>query len=588
MTTMTFSRLLRLSSLRSPMAALGLAFGLSLSVLLAACGGGGGGDSAASAAGTSGSNGGAVTVGISASPTTATVGQLITLTWTSANASSCTASGAWSGTVATSGSQAVTAGAAGAAAYTITCGGVASTANVTINAAPAAPVVSVVLTPASVTPGQTAQLNWSATNASSCTAGGAWSGSRATSGTLAVSQSAAGTYTYTLSCTGSGGSASGSANLAVAPPTSSSGSNTATVVVDSGPAGINNSINVPFVSVTVCRPGTAVCQTIDHVLVDTGSYGLRLLGPLNSALALPAVATPSGAAAGECVKFADGYTWGSVQQADVKVGGETAPAISLQVIGDTSSNFTHVPSNCTSAGGNMGTVSTLGANGILGVGLFKQDCGNACVRANSTGSYYACANGSCTDSAMPLAQQVSNPVSFFASDNNGVLLTMPSVPTSGATTLTGTLIFGVNTQSNNAIASETIYRTDSSGNFSTRYKNTTYGSSFLDSGSNGLFFNDSSLRTCSQSTDFYCPTSVTNLSAVNTAADGSASGTVDFYIVGEQSLDNSISAASIGGTTGSSLSGAFDWGLPFFFGRRVFVVIENNTTGGATGPYWAY
>lgn len=501
--TMMTSRRPRLSSLRSPMAALGLAFGLSLSVLLAACGGGGGGDNAATTSNNSGASGGAVTVGISASPTTTTVGQSITLTWTSANASSCTASGAWSGTVATSGSQAVTAGAAGTASYVLTCGGVASTASVTVN--PAATV-----------------------------------------------------------------------------------NNTAAVVVDSGPAGLNNSINVPFVSVTVCRPGTSVCQTIDHVLVDTGSYGLRLLGPLNSALALPAVTTPSGAAAGECVKFADGYTWGSVQQADVKVGGETAPAISLQVIGDSASNFAHVPTTCTSAGGNMGTVATLGANGILGVGLFKQDCGNACVRSNSTGSYYACVNGSCTDSPMALASQVSNPVSAFATDNNGVLLTMPSVPTSGVTTLTGTLTFGVNTQSNNAIAGETVYRTDSSGNFSTRYKNATYGSSFIDSGSNGLFFSDSSLRSCAQNSDFYCPVSPASLSAVNTAADGSASGTVNFVIVGEEALDNSITAASIGGSTGSSLTGSFDWGLPFFFGRRVFVVIENNTTGGATGPYWAY
>jgi len=586
MKTMIFSSL-RLASLRSPMTALGLALGMSLSVLLAACGGGGGGN--ASTNGGNSASGGAATVGISATPTTTTVGQLITLNWTSTNASSCTASGAWSGAVATSGSQAVTAGAVGAASYTLTCGGVSSTANVTINAAPAAPVVSVVLTPASATPGQSSQLSWSATNATSCTAAGAWTGNQATSGTLAVSQSAVGTYTYTLNCSGTGGSASGSANLAVANPTGSGGNNTATVVVDSGPSGLDNSVNEPYVSVTVCRPGTTVCQTIDHVLVDTGSYGLRLLGPLNSALALPAVNTPSGAAAGECVKFADGYyTWGSVQQADVRIGGETAPAISLQVIGDSSSNFANVPSTCTSAGGNMGSVSTLGANGILGVGLFKQDCGNTCLRSNTTGNYYACANGSCTDSPMALAQQVSNPVSFFTTDNNGVLLMLPSVPDSGATTLTGTLIFGVNTQSNNSIASETIYRTDSSGNFSTRYKNATYGSSFIDSGSNGLFFSDSSLRNCSQSNDFYCPASPISLSAVNTAADGSASGTVNFVIVSEQALDDSVTAALIGGSTGSTLTGAFDWGLPFFFGRRVFVVIENNSTGGATGPYWAY
>src|ERR1035441_6993159 len=34
--------------------------------------------------------------------------------------------------------------------------------------------------------------------------------------------------------------------------------------------------NKPTVSVTVCTPGTANCQTIDNILLDTGSYGLRI------------------------------------------------------------------------------------------------------------------------------------------------------------------------------------------------------------------------------------------------------------------------------------------------------------------------
>ena len=33
-----------------------------------------------------------------------------------------------------------------------------------------------------------------------------------------------------------------------------------------------------FATVTVCVPGTEDCQSIDHVVVDTGSSGLRLLG----------------------------------------------------------------------------------------------------------------------------------------------------------------------------------------------------------------------------------------------------------------------------------------------------------------------
>ena len=36
-------------------------------------------------------------------------------------------------------------------------------------------------------------------------------------------------------------------------------------------------------------------------------------------------------------------------------------------------------------------------------------------------------------------------------------------------------------------------------------------------------------------------------------------------------------------------SGGFDWGLPFFFGRNVFVAIQGQSTRpGGTAPYWAY
>jgi hypothetical protein len=217
----------------------------------------------------------------------------------------CTASGAWSGAVASQRHAAVTAGAAGTANYT-PCGSVSNSAVVTISTPPPSPTVSLTLAPANITTAQSTVLSWSSANASSCSASGAWSGAKATSGSVTITPTAAGSFTYSLACTGDGGTATGSAALSV----TAALSNSTAIIVDSGPSGVSGVINVPYVSVTVCRPGTTVCQTIDHVLLDTGSYGLRLLASqLNSTLALPAVTTASGDDAGECGKFISGYTW---------------------------------------------------------------------------------------------------------------------------------------------------------------------------------------------------------------------------------------------------------------------------------------
>jgi hypothetical protein len=560
-----------------------------LCLALAACGGGG--SSSTSTAATSSTESMAVAtpvVSLSATPTATTTGQVITLTWSVSNptATSCTASGAWSGTLANSGTQTVTAGDAGSASYALSCGSVSNSVVVSIATPPPSPSVSLTLAPANINSAQTTVLSWSSANATSCTASGAWSGSKATSGSVTITPTAAGSFTYSMACSGDGGSANASTALSV----TAALSNSTAILVDSGPSGVSGVINVPYVSVTVCRPGTTTCQTIDHVLLDTGSYGLRLLASqLSSTLALPAVTTATGADAGECGKFISGYTWGAVRQADVKMADQVASAISVQVIGDTGSSYTSTPSTCSSAGTNLGTLATIGAKGILGIGMFKQDCGSSCVNAAISGVYYACASGSCSASAMPLAKQISNPVASFTTNNNGLLITMPSVGTAGLTSVSGTLVFGVNTQSNNTIAGETIFKANSSGDFTTTYNGKNYTASFIDSGSNGYFFTDSSIRQCSGG-DFYCPASTLALSATNTASDSSASGTVSFNLVNLVNLASTITAAQVGGTVGSSSSSSsyFDWGMPFFYGRRVFVVMENNTVAGKTGPYWAY
>ena len=161
-----------------------------------------------------------------------------------------------------------------------------------------------------------------------------------------------------------GGGGSSDLGGGTTPPPPPSGSNVATLTVDAGPA--DNSVNTPFVTVTVCSPGsTTNCQTVDHIEVDTGSYGLRIISSaLASAFVLPYEPDASNNTIVECTVFADGISWGPVAMADVQIAGETASDIPIQIIGDP--NFSTPPTDCSSRGVTEDTVGTFGANGILG------------------------------------------------------------------------------------------------------------------------------------------------------------------------------------------------------------------------------
>jgi len=153
------------------------------------------------------------TIAFSAAPSAILAGQSATLTWSSTNASSCSASEGWSGSRPTSGSQAVAP--AATTPYILTCMGVGGTASasVLVTVTLLLPTVSLSASPASIAAGESSTLTWSSTDAASCTALGGWSGAKATSGSQAVSP--ASTTTYTLSCSGAGGTASQGTTVAV-------------------------------------------------------------------------------------------------------------------------------------------------------------------------------------------------------------------------------------------------------------------------------------------------------------------------------------------------------------------------------------
>jgi hypothetical protein len=369
-------------------------------------------------------------------------------------------------------------------------------------------------------------------------------------------------------------------------------------------AGVNSQVpNLPLVSVTLCAPGsTTNCVTIPNIQVDTGSVGLRVVNTaISSAMlsALPLVNNAAASPVGECAVFADGVAWGAVRSASVQLGSMTTTApVSVQVFGDTS--IGPIPSACSSAGSEEDTVATLGVNGIIGIGYFLQDCGSFCESVQSLNEnppiYYGCpSTSSCTATTLVVASQVSNPVaSMPAPYNNGDVIQLPAVPSSGAAAANGYLVLGVNNAPDNMLGTATLLGLDNEGDLTVSFNSATFNQSFIDSGSSIFFFNDSAIAQCS-STDFngfYCPASafegtaslMGNIAPINSYA-------FSFEIGNAQTLlDNATDAFAfdnLGGPETSSIlstTQTFDVGLPFFYGKSVYTLFEGQTLNGATGP----
>ncbi len=443
-------------------------------------------------------------------------------------------------------------------------------------------------------------------------------------------------------------------------------SNEASVIVDAGPcawgvppnspsgtgasAYVYGSYNWPFTSVTICVPGTASCQTIDHVLVDTGSSGLRIMSSVLT-LSLPGITSVTGSGVSgpliECGQFASGYTWGSVRTADVKIGGpsnngETAAGINIQVIGD-STGYT-VPMGCSGTGAALNDVASFGTNGVLGVGLFINDCatGQSCTKGFSY--YFQCPTAtSCTEINTPGtgSDQVSNPVAAFSADNNGVILELPALTSDqGQLNVYGTLVFGINTvPANNSLTSQTVLAANGfTGNiFSTLTTMSAYSgtgiafpNSFFDSGSQGTLLPATTIP-CDAADDWLIPSGILSIAASvqGETTSGYApipaaptpmgtAATLNFTLENADTLlfngpvsslnsaYNDVASAAVTLPSGTNcpasttynssytnINGGIDWGLPVFFGKNLYVAIEStipiiSNSGSNTGPFWAY
>ena len=155
------------------------------------------------------------TVTLTAAATSVSAGNTTSLTWSTTDATTCTASGAWAGSKGTSGTE-TTAALSVDSIFTLTCTGPGGSAAASVTVVvPAGPTVLLDASPTSIIVGGVSNLTWSSTNASSCSASDGWSGAKVTSGTAAVGPLSA-TTTFTLSCTGPGGQVATSVTVTVA------------------------------------------------------------------------------------------------------------------------------------------------------------------------------------------------------------------------------------------------------------------------------------------------------------------------------------------------------------------------------------
>ncbi len=374
--------------------------------------------------------------------------------------------------------------------------------------------------------------------------------------------------------------------------------NTLSLTIDAGPAAATGQINHAYVTVKVCAPGSQTqCASIDHVLLDTGSSGLRMVRSVlvSGGVTLAAETDAQGQAIEECMTFGGGQTWGPVALADVTLADESATKLPVQIMDDTNAGAPP-PATCGASGTLINGVSGFGANGVLGVGVFAQDCGAACVNpATPLALYYGCTTaGVCAAENIALASQVTNPVAMFGADNNGIIVNLPNLQNAnGDMSVTGQVIFGIATQADNALPAVglAVLGADAKGDFTATYNGgTTVLPALIDSGTDSYSFDDPAMAVCSSGAfvGYYCPTvAPRSVFAVNTGVGtNNATNRVDFAVADPNSfVANATAFIDLAGGGGST---RITWGMPFFYGRKVYIGIDQRVSGTFTGPFYAY
>ena len=371
--------------------------------------------------------------------------------------------------------------------------------------------------------------------------------------------------------------------------------NTVPLIVDSGYNG--NANNRAFITITVCQPGTNICQSIDHVMVDSGSVGLHIASSQLTLTGLPPIEY-NGNALYNCSQYDSGYNFGPMVTADIKIGGEIASNVPLSIFNDSAPS--NVPSSCSNGQSLIDVASEFGAKAIMGVGVINPP--NSLVYPG----LYTCNSTSCTNldsSAAINTSLVVNVISAFSQDNNGVIFNLPSVESATNTPVIGSLTFGINTQANN-VPPQSLYVVNgnpnsySSGVGPVGYFMANNGSettpAIFDSGTPTLQFYSATIPQCTGVwAGTYCPDpSPQNWLPTVSSYNGNESIPLALSIVNYSSY---FSPPAIFPGVGQvqAPSSFTSFGLPFFYGNTIYARFANgntvdNSTPLAVGPAWGF
>lgn len=354
-----------------------------------------------------------------------------------------------------------------------------------------------------------------------------------------------------------------------------------------GKAGEINWPQVPYVSVKICSPGSlANCQVIDHVIVDSGSTGLRVaysaLSPkLRSGFKKLPLKSSFGKTLTECEAYISSYVYGPIAQADVHIAGESARNTQLQIFGHPRYRVTR---DCKRQGGDeMDSTQSFGGNGLIGVSFYLRD---------DHALYYNCQPNTSFCKANTTFPGIPNTVSQFATNNNGAVLSFPPLSTPDSSTpIEGTLAFGISTQSNNTPGVNTLAllndggTTSDSGTFEAKI-GSNWSNAYIDSGTDTVYFYDdqnSALKACPSTSYYagwYCPLATQHLT-FNLADAGTTKtqGYLHFTVANPRNTFTSSTIAydNIGGVSSpsSNLDNSMAFGLSVFFGNKMYFLFND-------------